>query len=184
MDNQLLTGVIKQFQYYKTAGDKILAQLSFEDMNFSPNDESNNISTIVKHMVGNMMSRWTNFLYEDGEKVWRQREQEFESSYTDKDEVLAAWEKGWAYVFNAISPLHESDLNKIIYIRNEEHTAAEAIFRQLGHYAYHIGQMAYIGKFLKADQWISLSIAKGKSVSYNKNKFNQDKGEHPFTDQV
>lgn len=103
-------------------------------------------------MVGNMLSRWTNFLTEDGEKEWRQRDQEFEASYTSKDELLADWEKGWTCLFNAISPLKESDLYTIIYIRNERHTATEAIFRQ----------MAYIGKMLKAEQWISLSIPKKK----------------------
>lgn len=184
MENTLLSGIIKQFNYYKTVGDKTLKQLSFEDMNYQPNADSNSISIIVKHMVGNMLSRWTNFLTEDGEKEWRHRDQEFEASYASKDELLKDWKKGWTCLFDAISPLKESEMNKIIYIRNEGHTVAEAIFRQLGHYSYHIGQMAYIGKLLKADKWISLSIPKGNSKAYNSDKFNKDKDRRHFTDNL
>jgi len=184
MENTYISGIIKQFEYYKTVGDKTIAVLSFEEMNYQPNEDSNSISIIVKHMVGNMLSRWTNFLTEDGEKEWRQRDEEFEASYTTKEELLDAWEKGWRCLFDAISPLHESDMNTIIYIRNEGHTVAEAIFRQLGHYPYHIGQMAYIGKLLKGDQWVSLSIPKGNSKSYNQDKFSKDKGTRHFTDNL
>lgn len=176
MENPLLSGIIKQFNYYKTVGDKTISQLSFEDMNYLPNDDSNSISIIVKHMVGNMLSRWTNFMIEDGEKEWRQRDQEFECTYTSKDEISEAWKKGWNCLFDAISALKENDLTKIIFIRNETHTVAEAIFRQLGHYSYHIGQMAYIGKMLIGDQWISLSIPKGNSISYIQEKFRKAKG--------
>ena len=164
MINQHLSGIIKQFHYYKTAGDKTMAQLTFENMNYQPNVDSNSISIIVKHLVGNMLSRSTNFLTEDGEKEWRQRDQEFEASYSTKAEVLADWEKGWKCVFDAISTLKESDLNTTIYIRKEAFTVAEALVKQLVHYAYHIGQMAYVGKMLKADQWMSLSIPKRKNI--------------------
>ncbi|OBX21944.1 uncharacterized protein DUF1572 [Gelidibacter algens] len=184
MENNLLSGIFKQFMYYKTVGDKTISVLSFEEMNYQPNADSNSISIIVKHMVGNMLSRWTNFLNEDGEKEWRQRDQEFEASYTTKDELLKDWEKGWSCLFDAISHLKESDMKQVIYIRNEGHTVAEAIFRQLGHYPYHIGQMAYIGKLIKGDQWISLSIPKGHSKSYNTDKFNKDKGTRHFTDTI
>lgn len=175
MENNLISGIIKQFQYYKTVGDKTLEQLSLEEINYLPNTESNSVSIIIKHMVGNMFSRWTNFLIEDGEKEWRQRDQEFEASYKTKAEVLEAWRNGWKCLFEAISPLSENDLSKIVYIRNEGHTVAEAIFRQLAHYSYHIGQMVYIGKMLKGDQWTSLSIPKGSSISYNQAKFNKDR---------
>lgn len=175
MENNLLSGIIKPFNYYKTVGDKTIAQLSFEAINHQPNEDCISVSIIVKHTVGNMLSRWTNFLAEDGEKEWRQRDQEFESSYTTKDELLKAWEKGWTCLFDAISQLEQEDLNEIIYIRNEGHTVAEAIFRKLAHYSYHIGQMVYVGKMLKGDQWISLSIAKGNSETYNMNKFGKDK---------
>ncbi|TDY11232.1 DUF1572 family protein [Meridianimaribacter flavus] len=175
MENTIISGIIKQFEYYKTAADKTFDQLSFDDMNWQPNDTSNSISIIVKHMVGNMLSRWTNFLTEDGEKDWRHREQEFVATYTTKNDVLQAWEKGWNCLFDAIQPLKDSDLERIVYIRNEKHTVAEAIFRQLGHYPYHIGQIAYIGKLLKENHWKSLSIPKGQSEAFNKEKFNKNR---------
>jgi hypothetical protein len=184
MENTLLSGILKQFNYYKEVGDKTMAQLSFEDINYQPNADSNSISIIVKHMVGNMLSRWTNFLTEDGEKEWRQRDQEFEASYSSLDELLIDWEKGWTCLFEAISPLKESDLNKIIYIRNEGHTVVEAIFRQLGHYSYHIGQMVYIGKLRKGEKWTSLSIPRGSSKAYNSDKFKKSKGKRHFTDDL
>ena len=184
MENTYTSGIIKQFCYYKTLGDKTLEQLSFEDMNFSPNDDSNSISIIVKHLVGNMLSRWTNFLTEDGEKSWRERDQEFEASYRSKQELIAAWETGWNCLFDAIKPLNDGDMSTLVYIRNEGHTVAEAIFRQLGHYSYHIGQIIYIGKMLKADAWISLSIPKGNSDAYNQHKFSQPKEPRHYTDDI
>lgn len=184
MESTYISGILKQFNYYKTVGDKTFTQLSFEELTYQPNEESNSICIIVKHMVGNMFSRWTNFLTEDGEKPWRQREQEFENSYTSKEELIKAWESGWACLFNAISPLSDEDMNRIIYIRNEGHTVAEAIFRQLGHYPYHIGQIAYIGKMLKKREWQSLSIPKGNSDVYNQERFNKPKERRHFTDDV
>lgn len=171
METTYMSGIIKQFIYYKTVGDKTIAQLTIEDMNFQPNHASNSISVIVKHMVGNMVSRWTNFLTEDGEKPWRQRDQEFEATYLTKNELIASWDYGWKCLFDAISPLNENDMKSVVYIRNEDQTVAEAIFRQLGHYSYHIGQMAYIGKLIHGDQWINLSIPKGQSAAFNNDKF-------------
>lgn len=173
--NNYITSIIKQFDYYKTAGDKTLQQLSFEEMNWQSHDNSNSVSIIVKHMVGNMLSRWTNFLIEDGEKDWRQREQEFEATYTNKDQLITDWEKGWQCVYDAIKPLTNKDLERIVYIRNESHTVADAIFRQLGHYSYHIGQIAYIGVIIKNNDWQSLSIPKGQSVQFNSEKFSKPK---------
>lgn len=173
--NNYITSIIKQFDYYKTAGDKTLQQLSFEEINWQSHDNSNSVSIIVKHMVGNMLSRWTNFLTEDGEKDWRQREQEFEATYTNKDQLIADWEKGWQCVYDAIKPLKNKDLERIVYIRNESHTVADAIFRQLGHYSYHIGQLAYIGVSIKNTDWQSLSIPKGQSVQFNSEKFSKPK---------
>ncbi|AUC76775.1 DUF1572 family protein [Olleya sp. Bg11-27] len=173
--NSHITSLIKQFDYYKTAGDKTLQQLSFNDMNWQSHDNSNSVSIIVKHMVGNMLSRWTNFLTEDGEKDWRQREQEFEATYTTKDQLIADWDKGWQCVYDAIKPLKNEDLERTVYIRNESHTVADAIFRQLGHYSYHIGQIAYIGVSIKNNDWQSLSIPKGQSVQFNSEKFSKPK---------
>lgn len=184
MESTYISGILKQFHYYKTVGDKTFSQLSFEELTYQPNEVSNSISIIVKHIVGNMSSRWTNFLNEDGEKPWRQRDEEFEASYTSKEELINAWEFGWDCLFSAINPLTDNDMDKIVYIRNEGHTVAEAIFRQLGHYPYHIGQIAYIGKMLKANEWQSLSIPKGNSISYNQSKFNKPKERKHFTDDV
>ncbi len=184
MESTLIIGMIKQFNYYKTVGDKTFSQLSFEELCYQPDEGSNSISIIVKHMAGNMLSRWTNFMNEDGEKPWRLRDQEFEATYNSKDEILSAWENGWNCLFEAINPIAEADLVKIIYIRNEGHTVAEAIFRQLGHYPYHIGQIAYIGKMIKQAKWQSLSIPKGASNSYNEKKFNNPKERKHFTDNV
>ena len=184
MEQSLLSGILKQFQYYKTLGDKTFEQLTFEEMRVQYSDDSNNISIIVKHIVGNLLSRWTNFLTEDGEKAWRQREQEFEASYTTRKELIDAWEKGWSCLFCAIEPLTDADLNKIVFIRNEGHTVAEAIFRQLGHYPYHIGQIVFIGKMIKGDHWQSLTIPKGGSDTYNQKKFSQLKERKHFTDKI
>jgi hypothetical protein len=184
MESTFTTGIIKQFNYYKTVGDNTFKQLTFDQLIWQPNDASNSISTIVKHMVGNMLSRWTNFLTEDGEKTWRKRDDEFVHTYKSKKELITAWENGWKCLFEAISPLTEKDLTRIVYIRNEGHLVSEAIFRQLGHYPYHIGQMAYIGKMLKGNNWKSLSIPKGESTTYNKVKFSQDKDRRHFTDNL
>ncbi|MFI1771476.1 DUF1572 family protein [Thalassobellus citreus] len=177
-----LGSIIKQFEYYKSLGDKTFAQLSFEQMEWQSDEDSNSISIIVKHIVGNMLSRWTNFLDEDGEKAWKNRDAEFISSYNSLEEIIASWESAWACLFKAITPLETADLERIVYIRNEGHTVTEAINRQLAHYPYHIGQMVFLGKLLKGKEWQSLSIPKGGSLEYNDNKFSKEKGKRHFTD--
>jgi len=173
MKNSYLTSTLKQFQYYKLLGEKTIDQLDDEQIHWHYNKESNSISIIVKHLVGNMLSRWTNFLTEDGEKKWRYRDEEFLDTYKNKKELLNAWEKGWQCLFNAITPLNYSDLEKIIYIRNQGHSVTEAINRQLTHYSYHIGQIVFLGKMLQDEKWESLSIPKGKSTTYNQEKFSK-----------
>ncbi len=180
MDNFLAT-CIKQFQYYKSLGDKTFTQLSTEQLFWQPNDSSNSIALIVKHLGGNMLSRWTDFLTTDGEKQNRNRDQEFENSWVDRDELINYWNAGWSCLFQAIESLEEEDLAKIIYIRNQGHTVMEAILRQLAHYPYHIGQMLYIGKICLDDKWTSLSIPKGSSASYNREKFSHEKQQQHFT---
>ena len=179
-----LTSIVKQFEYYKSLGDKTFSQLSFDDLQNEIALDSNSISIIVKHLVGNMLSRWTNFLTEDGEKEWRQRDLEFEDSYTSKAELIDAWEKGWQCLFDAIIPLKANDLEQIIYIRNQGHTVTEAINRQLAHYSYHVGQIVFLGKVIKGKEWQSLSIPKGDSVKYNEEKFGKGKGRRHFTDDL
>ncbi|WP_194766455.1 DUF1572 family protein [Tamlana sp. I1] len=179
-----LESITKQFEYYKSLGDKTFSQLSFENLQWQSDENSNSISIIVKHLAGNMLSRWTNFLTEDGEKDSRNRDQEFVDGFQSKEELIAAWESGWHTLFNAIKPLKTEDLERIIYIRNQGHTVLEAINRQLTHYAYHIGQIVFLGKLLKGEHWQSLSIPKGASSIYNENKFSKEKGRRHFTDDL
>jgi len=173
-----------QFEYYKSLGDKTFKSLTIEELQkeFVPN--SNSISIIVKHMVGNMLSRWTNFLSEDGEKLWRMRDEEFVDTFKSKQELIDNWNKGWQCLFDVLHLLTEKDLEKIIYIRNQGHTVTEAINRQLAHYAYHVGQIVFLGKLLKGQKWESLSIPKGKSSLYNQEKFGKTKGRRHFTNDL
>ncbi|WP_298553536.1 DUF1572 family protein [uncultured Algibacter sp.] len=179
-----LSSTIKQFEYYKSLGDKTFNQLSFDELLWQSNEDLNSISILVKHMVGNMLSRWTNFLTEDGEKEWRNRDEEFVSDFNSKEEIIAAWESGWFCLFHAIRPLKLDDLERTIYIRNGGHTVTEAINRQLAHYSYHVGQIVFLGTLLKGKDWESLSIPKGNSAEFNKDKFSQEKGKRHFTDDL
>ena len=146
--------------YYKNLAERTFEQLSDDDFYYSPNEESNSIAVIIQHMSGNMLSRWTNFLTEDGEKEWRIRDDEFEAHEYTRSQLMDTWNKGWTCFFEAIQTVHESDLLKTIYIRKEPLTVIDAINRQLGHYPYHVGQIVYIGKILKAQNWKNLSIEK------------------------
>ena len=179
-----LTSMIKQFEYYKSLGDKTFDTLTYDELKKEFVTDSNSIAIIVKHMVGNMLSRWTHFLTEDGEKAWRHRDLEFENTYNSKEEIITDWNKGWQCLFDAIKPLNKNELERIIYIRNQGHTVTEAINRQLAHYSYHVGQMVFLGKLLKGENWQSLSIPKGDSSKYNKEKFSKEKGRRHFTDDL
>jgi len=184
MNRNYIDSIQKQFNYYKSLGDKTFDQINDAEMHWQQNIDSNNIAIIVKHIVGNMLSRWTNFYNEDGEKEWRYRDTEFEDTYTSKTEMITAWNKGWDCLFLIINNLKAEDLQRIIYIRNEGHSVLEAINRQLCHYSYHIGQLVYIGKLIKSEDWKSLSIPKNKSSSYNQNKFDKEKHRGHFTDNL
>jgi hypothetical protein len=165
---------IKRFEYYKALGDKSFEQLSDDQIFWQFNEESNSIAVIVKHVAGNMLSRWTNFLTEDGEKSWRNRDEEFVNTFKNKDEVLDYWEKGWSCLFEALNQINDENLYSTIYIRNEAHSVIDAVFRQLAHYPYHIGQIVFIAKMLKNEDWKTLSIARNKSQDFNdemKDKF-------------
>ena len=164
IERQYLENVIKEFQKLKALGEKTFGQIRDEDFFWTPDPESNSIAIIVRHMSGNMISRWTDFLTTDGEKPDRNRDSEFETLfYTDKDDILNRWEKGWKRVFDTINFLKDDDLIKVVTIRNEPHSVVEAINRQLTHYAYHVGQIVYIGKHLRSDEWKSLSIPRKKA---------------------
>ena len=184
MNSNYLESVIKQFEYYKMLGEKTFAQISDEKLFYQFNEESNSISMIVKHLWGNMLSRWTDFLNSDGEKEWRNRDSEFENTIQSKQEMISKWEEGWNCLFDTLNSLKEEDLYKIIYIRNQGHTVMEAINRQLAHYPYHVGQIVYLGKMLSKNAWQSLSIPKGNSQIYNSEKFSKPKVKTHFTDEI
>ena len=183
MTNDFLDSAKKQFEYYKMLGEKTFVQLKDEQLFVQLNEESNSISTIVKHLRGNMLSRWTDFLTTDGEKEWRQRDAEFENDIAGRTELLEKWNEGWACLFNAINPLTADDLTRQIFIRNQGHTVTEAINRQLAHYPYHVGQIVFIGKLFCNENWASLSIPKGNSKDYNKDKFSKPEHKEHFTDE-
>jgi hypothetical protein len=172
-----LQSAIKRVAYYKELGDKTFAQLSEADFYFTPNKENNSIAVIIQHMAGNMLSRWTDFLTTDGEKEWRNRDTEFEEQPLTKQQLIELWEKGWNCFLGALRQLNGEDLLTTIYIRHEAILAVDAINRQLAHYPYHVGQIIYIGKMRKDQNWQSLSIPKGNSDQYNQQLFsaNADK---------
>ncbi|HYO21316.1 MAG TPA: DUF1572 family protein [Flavisolibacter sp.] len=164
---ELLTSYVKRFREYKALGDKTFAQLTDHQMHQQPNEASNSIAIIIQHMHGNMLSRWTNFLTEDGEKSWRNREAEFEAQSQSKEQLLNRWEEGWKVVLATLESLEEVDLLKTITIRTQPLIVIDAINRQLAHYSYHVGQIVYLGRWMKEGEWMSLSIPKGESVAFN-----------------
>lgn len=187
MKTDYLNSVTKQFEYYKLLGDKTMAQLPDDSFFWQYNAESNSIAIIIKHLHGNMLSRWTDFLTTDGEKEWRQRDAEFDVSAEpgtrNKEQVLKLWNEGWSCLFDTLRSLKEEDLEKEIYIRNQGHSVTEAINRQLAHYPYHIGQLVYIGKMILDEGWQSLSIPRGRSGAYNSEKFSKEKHREHFTEE-
>lgn len=183
-DLSFLESVKKQFEYYKLLGEKTFSQVKDEQLFSQVSNESNSIATIVKHLCGNMLSRWTDFQTTDGEKEWRNREGEFENDISSRQELLDIWEAGWSCLINALNSISDADLSKIIYIRNQGQTILEAINRQLSHYPYHIGQIVFIGKMFSNENWNSLSIPKGASKEYNQEKFSKPKSKQHFTDEL
>ncbi|MEP0986920.1 DUF1572 family protein [Ekhidna sp.] len=180
----MLENLIKLLSYYKSLGERTFEALSDDELHLIPDSGSNSIPMIVKHLSGNMLSRWTNFLTEDGEKDWRDREGEFESTIKTREKMLQKWEEGWKCFLEALNDLNEEDLNKTVFIRNEGHSVIDAIHRQLAHYSYHIGQMVYLAKMIKGENWVSLSIPKGGTDAFNQEKFSVEKTEKHFTDNL
>ncbi len=178
-----LESVKKQFEYYKMLGDKTLTQVPDDKLFWKFNESSNSIAIIVNHLCGNMLSRWTDFLSSDGEKEWRVRDLEFENQLSSRADLIERWDEGWECLFGALNSLAETDLQKMIYIRNQGHTVVEAINRQLAHYPYHIGQMIFIGKMVCDHAWTSLSIPKGSSEQYNASKFSEPRHKEHFTEE-
>jgi len=174
--HEYLKVIRERFQSVKELGDKTLEQLTNEDIHWCLNNTSNNIAIIVKHLSGNMVSRWTDFLTTDGEKENRNRDAEFVDDIKSKQQLLTIWDKGWQTLFTTLNELETEDLLKNVTIRGEKHTVVEAIERQLAHYAYHVGQIVFVGKLIKDEKWKTLSIPIGKSEQYLQQKL--DKNHH------
>lgn len=167
-DTNYLQSSIRIFEQYKTLGEKAMLQIPDDAFFWQPNEESNSVYLIIKHMSGNMQSRWTDFLTTDGEKEWRNRDDEFEQgAEVDRTAVMDLWEKGWTSVFTALQPLTDADLARIVTIRGEAHSVLEAVNRQVAHYSYHIGQLVFLCKLIVSTNWQTLSIARGKSAAFN-----------------
>ena len=184
MTDSTLKNTINVFEYYKSLGEKAMAQITDEALFHMPDEKSNSISVIVKHLHGNMLSRWTDFLTTDGEKEWRDRDSEFEETIETRDEVMKQWNEGWACVFSALNTLHPEDFDKTVYIRNMGQTVLEAIMRQMAHYAYHIGQIVYLARLFNEGDWKTLTIPKGGSAAYNKEKNAPGKRIEHFTEET
>lgn len=174
LGKEYLETVIRRVKYYKHLSEQAFDQLEEKDFHFRPSSESNSIAVIIQHMAGNMLSRWTDFLTSDGEKEWRQRDAEFEIHNYSKQQLMDLWKKGWSCFLNALQSLDEEDLMKTVFIRKEPLTVIDAINRQLAHYPHHIGQILYIGKMIRNENWKSLSIPKGHSENYTKNELIKD----------
>jgi len=172
-----LASVIKRITTYKLLGEGTFMQLEEKDFYYTPNEWSNSIAIIIQHLSGNMISRWTNFLTEDGEKPGRNRETEFslEGQHYSRQQLIGQWEKGWSCLTDTLSSLTAEDLLRTIHIRHEPLLAIDAINRQLAHYPHHVGQIVYIGKMIRGKDWQSLSIPKGGSDQFNRQMQEQHK---------
>jgi len=156
------------FRYYKNLVERAIAQLTDEQLLVAPDSESNSVAIIVKHMVGNMQSRWPDFLTTDGEKPGRNRDAEFEDPPVTREALLASWEDGWRCVFRALEPLTDADLGRSVTIRGEPHSVMQCINRQLAHYSYHCGQIVFLAKHLRSSAWECLTIPRRKSAEFNR----------------
>ena len=156
------------FGYYKKLAERAMEQVSEEDLFAVLDAEANSIAIIVKHMTGNMRSRWTDFLTSDGEKPDRNRDSEFVDPPATLEALMADWEDGWARVFGAIEPLTDADLARTITIRGEPHSVMQAINRQLAHYSHHVGQIVLLAKHFASDRWQSLSVPRNRSAEFNR----------------
>ena len=173
MAHQLTTSYVKDsldlFRYYKKLAERAIEQCPDEGLFTILDSESNSIAIIVKHMAGNMRSRWTNFLTSDGEKPDRNRDSEFAEPPMTRAELLAIWGQGWKYLFDALEPLTDADLARTVTIRTEPHSVMQAINRQMGHYTYHLGQIAFLAKHFAAQsgKWTALTVPREKSAEFN-----------------
>ena len=163
-----LEDAIPLFRYYKRLAERAMEQVTDEQLFVAQNDESNSIAVIVKHMAGNMRSRWTDFLTTDGEKANRNRDSEFIEPPKTREELLKIWEEGWACLFGALEPLREEDVAQKVTIRGEAHSVMQAINRQLAHYPYHVGQIVLLAKHFASERWEALTVPRNKSAEFNR----------------
>ena len=159
---------VSLFRYYKKLSEGAMEQLSDEQLFTALDEEMNSVAIIVKHMAGNMRSRWTDFLTSDGEKSDRNRDTEFVAPPATRSEVMRVWNDGWEKVFQTLEPLSAADLEREVFIRGEPHSVMQAINRQIAHYAYHCGQIVFLAKHLKGSSWKSLSVPRNKSAEFNR----------------
>lgn len=162
-----LDSVVNRFNEYKKLAEKTFDQLSDEDMHRKPNEFCNSVAVIVQHLHGNMCSRWTNFLTEDGEKPWRKRDAEFEAQLLTKEQVLKLWQEGWSVLLDTLALLTPADLSRTVTIRNQPLLVLDAVNRQLAHYSSHVGQIILLGKWIKGEDWQTLSIPLHGSTAFN-----------------
>ena len=171
MAHELTTSYLRDslgvFHYYKKLTERALEQVTDEQLFAALDGEMNSIAIVVKHLAGNMRSRWTDFLISDGEKPDRKRDTEFENPPATRAALMNLWGEGWNYVFTALAPLADADLDRTVMIRGEPHSVMQAINRQIAHYAYHCGQIVFLAKHLQAKQWKSLTVPRGKSEEFN-----------------
>jgi len=163
-----LEDALSLFRYYKLLAERAMAQVRDDDLFAALDEESNSIAIIVKHMAGNMRSRWTEFLTTDGEKPTRNRDEEFEGAPASREQLMQLWESGWAALFSALEPLTEADLTRTITIRGEPHSVMQAINRQLAHYPHHVGQIVLLAKHFVGSGWQSLSVPRRGSAEFNR----------------
>ena len=159
---------LELFRYYKKLAERAMEQVTDEQLFITLDNESNSIAVVVKHMAGNMRSRWSDFLTTDGEKPDRNRDSEFEDPPAGREALLQLWEDGWKYVFTALEPLSDADLGRTVTIRGEAHSVMQAINRQVAHYAHHVGQIVMLAKHLAHDSWQSLSVPRNRSAEFNR----------------
>ena len=160
-------GITKLFAYYKELAEKAIAQVKDEDLHTALGADGNSIAVVMRHIAGNLRSRFTDFLSSDGEKTWRDREGEFTEVKPSRAALMEEWEGAWAVFFKEVGPLGDADMGRTVLIRNEPHTVLDALHRQLGHYAYHVGQVVYLSRYFAGESWRSLSIPRGGTSKYN-----------------
>lgn len=170
-----MSATIDVFEAHKKMAERAVAQVADEGLRTSLDEHTNSIAVIMKHVAGNLISRWTDFLTTDGEKQDRNRDGEFEDNFTDRDELLAYWERGWSTLLDSLKSLTPDDLEKTVYIRGDAHTVPLAIQRSLGHTCYHIGQIVQVARVQAGDEWNTLTIPRGQSEQFNKERWGEGK---------